>query len=53
MTHGWLMMRVEHTANAQGWEAAVAAGLEADLEATDLATATLHWFFFAAKGSSS
>lgn len=53
MTHGWLMLRVEHAANTQGWEAAVAAGLEVDSEATDLATATLQCFFFATKGSSS
>lgn len=41
MTHVWLMLRVEHAADAQGWEAAVAARLEADLAATDLATVAL------------
>lgn len=37
------MLRGEHTADAQFWEAAVAAGLEVNSEATDLAAVALHW----------
>lgn len=44
------MLRVEHTADAQCWEAVVAARLEVDSEDADLAAVALRCYFFGHQG---